>query len=1165
MFLAKSSVSANEAPAKEKATEFLKNQPAIFRKNCGQLPSEILYRTNAYGSNIYFMKNSLSFGFKREKEDDENKEQEKTERSNDQKEDYETLVWNLHFVGSSDHVTVTSEQEQKSKTNYIIGNDPAKWKSNVSDYGKIIYNNIYENIDLQYYGTGKKLKYDYIVHPQGAVNTIKMACEGIKGLTINSKGELEIKTSWGTQLERAPYAYQLINGEQKKIDLRFEIINDTTFGFKTFQKYDTSKDLIIDPVILEWSTFIGGPSPGGGYVYDIAVDAAGNTYATGWYEDNFPVTAGAYDQTYNAGGSCGLAGSFEDIYVIKINPSATSIIYATYVGGGCAERGRGIAINAAGEAFVTGWTKSTDFPTVLPFQPVNNGSVDAVAFRLNASGSALIYSTYLGGTYNDWAEKVALDAADNVYLVGASLDAAGTNTFPVTAGSFQPTYGGGMWQSDGYITKLDATGGMVYSSFMGGSAWDWAYSVAVNSAGEAFVTGRAQAGYPTTAGAYQTLNAGADDVFITRINSTGSSMIYSTMVGGSTATSGSCACENGNYIVINSADEAYVTGNVRSSNFPTTPGVFQPAYGGGYYGDAFVLKMNSTGTSLLLSTYLGGTSLDIGWGMDINSIGEMFIAGYTDAANFPTTVCDYDHTYNGTTDADFFVAKFNPTATTLMYSTFIGGNDQDYWEPKIKVLGTLCDQRAIFSGTSHSINFPTTAGVIQPVKLNGVDDQPVILKLKPKIYPGFTVSPSVTPCLSSLITVTDTTSSCGNWGIPLTIHNWDFGDGTTASGITATHTYASSGTYTIQLIVGCPTDTITKTITVSSNTLPSTSAITGVSPLCQNAVGTIYSVTNTVGSTYNWTVPPGAVITSGQGTNSINVNWGTTGGTISVIETNPCGSDTAVVYPVTITPAPVVTFSQNINQGCSPLLVNFTDATVVNPGDTITSWSWVFGDGNISSLQNPSNIYAIAGSYNVTLTITTNLGCTATTTVTNAVNIFPNPTAAFTTQESVINISDPTVHFIDQSVYTINSWMWSFGDGDSSLIQNPEHVFPDPGAYNVVLTVTNQYGCIDSTHRTIDVLDEFTFYIPDSFTPNGDGMNDTFQGYGLNIGTYEMLIFDRWGELIFQTNDYKRPWNGTAKRSSAIVQEDVYVYKIALDESSTGKHHEYIGRVTVVK
>ncbi|HXC06466.1 MAG TPA: gliding motility-associated C-terminal domain-containing protein, partial [Bacteroidia bacterium] len=512
----------------------------------------------------------------------------------------------------------------------------------------------------------------------------------------------------------------------------------------------------------------------------------------------------------------------------------------------------------------------------------------------------------------------------------------------------------------------------------------------------------------------------------------------------------------GNSIVINASDEAYITGRTTSSDYPATPGAYDVTYNGGTYGDVIVSHLNASGSSLLASTYLGSPTLDIGWGIDLDANMNVFVAGYTDNAAFPTTLCAYDRTYNGTNDADYFIAKFDPALKKLMYSTYVGGNDQDYWEPKIKLKGTPCNQMAVCSGTSHSTNFPTTAGSFESTKLNGVDDQPTVYMLSPKIKGGFTITPNPV-CGGATALLHDTTSDCGLWGDTLTIHHWDFGDGTTGNGVTAVHAYPSNGTYTVTLIVGCPMDTVKKVVTISSGFNLTTSS---TSPGCSASSGSItatpsggpgpfvyswsngattqtvsglpagsYTVTVTGAGgctqtdtvTLNSTGGPtlalaaqndplcnggnngSATIQASGGTVPYSFSWSPSGGTSATATGLHGGTYTCTVKDAngciqtqTVTlnePTAITVSSTSVNTNCGTATGS---ASVAATGGTGTlSYSWTPTGGTTANATNLS-----AGNY--TCTITDANGCSQQTSV--AVNSTGGPTITIASQ------SDPLCH-----------------------------------------------------------------------------------------------------------------------------------------------------------
>ncbi|MBI3519962.1 MAG: hypothetical protein HY062_11470, partial [Bacteroidetes bacterium] len=357
---------------------------------------------------------------------------------------------------------------------------------------------------------------------------------------------------------------------------------------------------------------------------------------------------------------------------------------------------------------------------------------DVFVTKLNSTGTAAIYSTFIGGAFGDEGRDIAINAAGEAFITGL-----GNGAYPTTPGAITPVgnYGGAI------VTKLNASGSaLIYSGLLGGSMGAAGYGIAVNSAGEAFVTGETGSwvnnpptytDFPITAGAFMTCfgNCGWK-AFVTKVNVAGSGVVYSSLLGGN----GNCpqnGADVGRDIAINAAGEAFVVGNTSSANFPTTVTAYDKTYGGssGYMGgDGFLTRFNASGSGIIYSTYFGGTGGEEICGVAINSADEAFISGYTDTddGSFPITSCAYQSAFGGASTAssgrgDIFVAKFNASGSTLLYSTFMGGNSDDYKYPKI-VLHGACEEEVIVNGTSHSSNFPTTAGSFMPNKGNGGDD-----------------------------------------------------------------------------------------------------------------------------------------------------------------------------------------------------------------------------------------------------------------------------------------------------------------------------------------------------------------------------------------------------------------------------------------------------------
>ena len=385
-------------------------------------------------------------------------------------------------------------------------------------------------------------------------------------------------------------------------------------------------------------------------------------------------------------------GNYDRSKPLVIDPT---LAFSTYLGGSGTDSGEGIAVDSAGNAYITGSTVSLDFPvTPGAFQTQRAGQFtndDVFVTKMNSTGTALIYSTYFGGSNRDVGNDIALDSAGNAYITGLT----DSGDLPTTPGAFRTTIAGGD-EFNSFAMKLNATGtALVYSTYLGPGI---GLGIAVDTAGNAFITGQAAAGYPTTPGAFQTVSGGSSEAFVTKLNPTGTALVYSTFLGGS-------GFDVGSKIAIDSAGNAYVTGRAEAG-FPVTPGAFQTTFGGAVW-DVFVTKLNSTGTALVYSTFLGGTGVDSGMGIAVNTAGNAYVTGSTDSPNFPVTPGSFQTVKAETTDA--FVTELSAAGNSLIYSTFVGGSGSDLAND----IALDTAGNASIVGLTGSGDFPTTADAIQ--------------------------------------------------------------------------------------------------------------------------------------------------------------------------------------------------------------------------------------------------------------------------------------------------------------------------------------------------------------------------------------------------------------------------------------------------------------------
>ncbi|MCC7431558.1 SBBP repeat-containing protein [bacterium] len=389
---------------------------------------------------------------------------------------------------------------------------------------------------------------------------------------------------------------------------------------------------------LVFSTYLGGSSDD--YGSSLSVDGSGNCYVTGYtYSSNFPTTAGAYDTSHNG-------GDYYDAFVTKLNSSGSSLVFSTFLGGGGYEKSHSLSVDGSGNCYLTGNTGSSNFPTTAgAYDTSSGGNFDAFVTKLNSSGNSLVYSTFLGGDREDISFSLSLDGSGNCYVTGHTY----SSDFPTTAGAYDTSFGGYV---DAFVTKLNSSGNsLVFSTFLGGNDHDWCYSLSLDGNGNCFVTGQTiSTGFPTTAGAYDTSHNDNYDAFVTKLNSSGNSLEFSTFLGGSSD-------EYRPSLSLDGSGNCYVTGRTYSTDFPTTAGAYDTSHNGNY--DAFVTKLNSSGSSLVSSTFLGGSSGDLSYSLSVDGSGNCYVTGYTGSTNFPTTVGAYDTLLNSGNYYDAFVVKFD--------------------------------------------------------------------------------------------------------------------------------------------------------------------------------------------------------------------------------------------------------------------------------------------------------------------------------------------------------------------------------------------------------------------------------------------------------------------------------------------------------------------------
>jgi hypothetical protein len=654
--------------------ERMNSMPLAFTENMGQWDDRVKFRADAGGLAMWFTGDWVYYQFTRQipKKGLWSDDPAQTQRNGGQTSAFtpsdrfereldilEQLVVRASFIGANREPVVRGEAMVEHKCNYFLGNDRSKWRTDVPSYEAIVVEDVYQGIDLRYYGNGRQMEYDIVVSPGADYSEIRIRYEGVESLSIGDDGALVMTTEWGDMQESAPVAYQEIGGNRRPVAAEYVIQTDGSIGFRLDAQYDPTDGVTIDPV-LKYSTYLCGKGWDKGF--GIVVDDVGCAYITGRTNSPsiFPLGGpfGIYQSTYGGGAN--------DAFVTKLDRYG-SLIYSTYLGGSGADVASAITVDSDRCAYVAGFTASIDFPVwplSNPYQSALLGDEDAFVTKLNSVGNSLEYSTYLGGNDLDRAYGIAVDGSDCAYVTGRTYSA----NFP-TEQPCQPANSG---VCDAFVTKFNSMGtDLVYSTYLGGNAIERPLGIALDGSDCAYVVGETGSyNYPTTIGAFQETKRSSDDAFVTKLSFSAGTLTldYSTFLGGN-------GWDHGYAIAVDGNGCAYITGHTGSSvsqGFPITLGAFQNTHDGGW--DAYVAKLNVYGSSVDYCTYLGGTGDDTGWGIAVDGMGCAYVTGQTFSADFDLER-PWQSMLNGVADA--FITKFMAQGNSLDYSTYFGGSNSE--------------------------------------------------------------------------------------------------------------------------------------------------------------------------------------------------------------------------------------------------------------------------------------------------------------------------------------------------------------------------------------------------------------------------------------------------------------------------------------------------------
>ncbi len=1130
-----------------------------FTENKNQWEKQVLYRAQLDGGALFLEKNCFTYNFYDKEMLRGSHAGSGTHTTSEKIRPIRSHAFRMMFVGAQPTVETSAKQVTPDYCNYFIGNDKSKWAGNAKNYKEVNYKNLYAGIDLQVLGYQNSMKYNFIIGASANAKNIKLYYEGLDNITLEN-GALKLKTSVNEMLEQHPYAYQWIGGKRAEVPCEF-VLENNTVSFNFPRGYDKGYELVIDPVLV-FACSSGSTADNFGMT--ATYDAQGNLYSGGTcFDQGFPTTLGAYDVTYNGIVTYGRT----DIVITKYDSSGTFLQYSTYMGGASsAEIVTSLVVNAQNELLLYGATGSSDFPitsnaydktfgggTLLHF--ICNGTyfdngTDIYVAKLNATGTALLASTYIGGSLNDGVNT------NNVTVLTTSC---GPASYEYPLDSLQYNYG------DQYRGEIN-----------------------IDKFGTAYISSSSRSNdFPIVNGFDKTLG-GQQDAVVFKFNTDFSQLLWSTYLGGSDNDAGYA-------IALDDSANVYVTGGTRSIDFPATTGALQTSYSGGK-ADGYIAKIKSDGTSILFSTYWGTAAYDQCYFVQLDKKGDVYVVGQTEGS-MPVTSGVYNNPNSGQ-----FITKINDSLNTLLFSTVFGnGNGQPNISPAA-FLVDYCENIYVTGWGGNIITGPPTTGMpltgnaYQSSNPDGYNFYLFVLSTNATslfyaTYFGGSFSQEHVDGGTSRfdkrgIVYQSVCAGCGgNDDFPVTPGSWP------NTGANVNHSSnCNNGTFKFDFKVPLAQANFT------------VDHLNGCAPLTVQ-----FKNQSSPGGKYLWDF--GNNDTTSKIVNPIKTY--TTPGTylVRLLVNNPASCniwDTAFQY-VTVYP-PITADFDFITQPCSNLVV-FNDSSKISP----VSWLWSFGDSTTSNLQNPAHTYTSSGSYNITLIASTNQGCKDTAlihldlpgvlvsinsnkhiciggstqltasggfkyswtpitalsnpTISNPVAT-PTVTTTYTVAISTVNTNgDTCVKIVSTTVFVTNPTLYpltatvdkdtliqgefthlhAITDTTLKIIWSPATGLNDPKLFNPIatpdktttytVTIIDSTGCPRSASITIYVMslqcNINDVFVPNTFTPNDDGHNDILYVRSNSIIELYFAVYNRWGQMVFETTDIHFGWDGVYKGMKA--------------------------------
>lgn len=943
----------------------------LFAQNKGQWNNSVLYEGNFKGGKVFLEKQGFSYLFY--PKDGFESFHHRNNSASDTSLTFHAVKMN--FVNCNLNSTIQQREANSFFTNYFRGKNPSKWASGVKSYKQIIYHDLYPGIDMKSGSDKNNFRFDFVVNPGADVGTLAMDFKGQDHLHIIN-GDLVFGTAVGRVLQKAPYAYQIIN--DRKIKVKCEYILEAQLVKFKVGDYNNGLPLIIDPTLV-FATYTGSLSDNFGMT--ATYDVQGNAYTAGiCFGPDYPVTTGAFQVSFNA---------LQDISISKFNPTGSSLLYSTYLGGGVSESPQSIVVDNLGQLVVFGRTSSVDFPTTSTiFQSSNAGGFDLIITKFNTTGTGLVASTYFGGTANDGVNgfftpldynysddlrgSVIVDDSNYVYIGASTV----SSDFPVTSGCYQSTLNG---TQDACIIKFDpGLTAPIYSSYFGGGSYDGIYNIALDNQNRMYVTGGTNSTtLPTTTGCLHASNQGGIDGFISLFSFNGNSLVASTYIG-------TASYDQSYFIQIDKQNRVYVFGQTEGA-YPITAGTYSNTNSG-----QFIHCLNAGLTSTFFSTVVGsgdGFPDIVPSAFMVDVCGSIYLSGWGGFGNTISTTglpVSSNAFLNVTDGRDFYFMVLDKDALSLQYATFFGGNQSmehvDGGTSRFDKSGII--YQAICESCGGHDDMPTTPTAWSTVNGSSNCNNAVVkFTFNSNLVAAQLSVSNPSGCLPYSVSFANNSAN----GID---YVWDFGDGTNSTAFAPAHTYTAVGVYTVQLIshnaATCNVyDTTFTTITVLPLVAlnPFSAPQTGCSPFAVNFTNN----NNTAASVYYWNFGDGTSVTSYSASHTYSAIGVYT---VQLISQN---NGSCKVYDTTYTTVSVVPILPLfpiplVQNGCAPMPVSFSNLN----SSTGLSYSWNFGDGTaVSTAFAPAHTYSTAGVYTVQLISQSSNACNISDTIYTTVTVMP--------------------------------------------------------------------------------------------------------------------------------------------------------------------------------